>query len=139
MSDLSSLTSAQFKRAAEIKGQIEALSNELATLLGSSSTPAPIPAKRGRPRKVVEVPKSLNAAPTPHKRRKMSAAARAKIAAAQKVRWAKVKGAKVDVVAEPGVKSSAPKNKRKMSAEGRARLIAAQKARWAKFHAEKKA
>ena len=57
--------------------------------------------------------------------RKMSAAARARIGAAQKARWAKVKG-------------QAPRPKRKMSAAGRARIVAAQKARWAKMRAAKK-
>ena len=54
----------------------------------------------------------------------MSTAARRKIAAAQKDRWAKVKSEK------PGQKP-----KRKMSAAGRARIAAAVKARWAKAKA----
>jgi hypothetical protein len=57
-------------------------------------------------------------------RRKMSAAGKARIAAAQRARWAKVKGQ--------------AKPKRKMSAAGRARIVAAQKARWAKIRAAKK-
>ena len=56
-------------------------------------------------------------------RKKMSAAARAKIGAAQKARWAKQKG--IASVARP------TKKKRRMSPEGRARIIAAQKKRWA--------
>lgn len=54
----------------------------------------------------------------------MSAAGRARIAAAQRARWAKVKGIKLV--------PSAPK-KRKMSAAAIARIRAAQKARWAKW------
>ncbi len=67
MSNLLSLTSAQLKRAAAIKDKIARLEKELASLL--DNTPAPV--AKGK--------------------RKMSASARAKIAAAQKARWAKVK------------------------------------------------
>ena len=56
-------------------------------------------------------------------RRKMSAAARARISAAQKARWAKAKG--------PKVVSISPK--RRISAAGLARIRAAQRARWAKI------
>ena len=62
----------------------------------------------------------------------MSAAGRAKIAAAQKARWAKVKNA----AAKPVVK--APAKKRKMSAAAKAKLSAAAKARWAKVKATPK-
>ena len=61
--------------------------------------------------------------------RRLSAAARERIAAAQRARWAKVKKDK-------GVATS-PK-KRKMSAAARKRIVAAQKARWAKARAAKK-
>ena len=62
--------------------------------------------------------------PSP-KRRKTSAKSRAKIAAAQRARWAKVRGnAKV-----------APK--RTMSASSRSKITAAQRARWAKFRKSK--
>jgi hypothetical protein len=68
----------------------------------------------------------------------MSAAGRAKIAAAQKARWAKINAAKG--AAKP-VAKAAPVSKKKgqMSAEGKARIVAAQKARWAKIKAAKKA
>jgi hypothetical protein len=69
------------------------------------------------------------AAATPKKRRKMSAAGRTRIAAAQKARWAKIKGQKM----EP----SQPK-KRKMSAAARRKISLAAKARWAKVRAAKK-
>ena len=58
-------------------------------------------------------------------------AGRAAVAAAQKARWAKIKGAKAKAV-------KPIKKKNKMSAAGRARIAAAQKARWAKIKAEKK-
>ncbi len=60
-------------------------------------------------------------------RRKISAKGRANIAAAQKARWAKVKG-----IAE------VPK-KRIMSAAARRKIAAAQRARWAKVKQGKKA
>jgi len=71
-------------------------------------------------------------APT-RKRKKFSAAARRKMAMAQKARWAKFKGA-------PTASSKAEKPKRKLSAAGRKAIIAALKKRWAlKRAAAKKA
>ena len=64
-------------------------------------------------------------------RRKMSAAGRARIVEAQRLRWAKVKS-------DGQTKSVAPK-KRTMSAAARKRIGAAQRARWAEVKAEKKA
>ena len=104
MSTLLSLTSAQLKQAANIKDQIEALTEELNSLLGSTSSAA-----------------------KPAKRRGMSEAGRARVAAAQRKRWSKIKKAKS--AAKPVVK------KRKMSAEGRAKMAAAAKARRAKAKA----
>ena len=64
-------------------------------------------------------------------RRKMSAKGRARIAAAQRARWAKVKGKrKVVPIAKP---------KRTMSVSARRKIAAAQRARWAKVKREKKA
>jgi hypothetical protein len=62
----------------------------------------------------------------------ISAAGRARIAAAQRARWAKVKakGNKGKVVAMP--------KKRTMSAAARRKIAAAQRARWAKVRAAKK-
>lgn len=71
--DLSSLTTQQLRRAADLKEKIAKLNKELASILGA---PAPVAAKAVK------------------KKSKMSAAGRAKIAAAQKARWAKVKAAK---------------------------------------------
>jgi hypothetical protein len=65
-------------------------------------------------------------------RRKMSAAGRARIVEAQRLRWAKLKGN------SGPAKSVAPK-KRTMSAAARKRIGAAQRARWAKVKAERKA
>jgi hypothetical protein len=103
------LTSKQLRRAASITEQIEKLQNELNKLGGGSTTLA----KTARPK------------------RRMSAAGRARIRAAAKARWAKVKGSKRST-------KPAAKKKSKMSAAGRANIIAAQKARWAKIKAAKK-
>jgi hypothetical protein len=74
MSSIINLSAQQLRRAAAIKEQIQSLENELGRILGSSIKPVAVAA--------------------PKKRRKMSAAGRAKISAAAKLRWAKVKAAK---------------------------------------------
>ena len=63
-------------------------------------------------------------------RRKISAAGRARIAAAQRARWAKLRGTgkqKQNVVTMP--------KKRTMAAAARRKIAAAQRARWAKVKA----
>jgi hypothetical protein len=76
MSTLLSLTSAELKRAAAIKDEIAGLEKEFAAIVG----------KPGAARK---------SAVKPAKRKGgMSAAGRARVAAAQRARWAKVKAAK---------------------------------------------
>jgi hypothetical protein len=70
----------------------------------------------------------------PTHRRKMSAAGRRRIAAAQKARWAKIRGE-----AEPSPSSAtaaAPRRKRKLSAAGRKAISEATKRRWALKRAE---
>jgi hypothetical protein len=105
MSNLLSLTTTQLRHAANLKEKIEALNKELASILGTS-----IPARDKASRKGV-----------------MSAAGRASVAAAQKARWAKIKGSKSA--------AKAPVKKRTMSAAARAKISAAAKARWAKAKA----
>ena len=110
MISLSSLTSNQLKRAASIQEQIESLHHELAGLLGASA------------------PATTNAVATRKTgRKKISAAGIARIKAAQKLRWAKVKAGK----------PSTPKTKktRKMSPAARAKIAAVAKARWAAIKA----
>jgi hypothetical protein len=63
------------------------------------------------------------------KTRTISAAGRTRIAAAQRARWAKIKGQKVVSIS----------SRKAMSPAGRSRIVAAQKARWAKWRAQKKA
>jgi hypothetical protein len=75
---------------------------------------------------------ALNGTGTHRLRKTISAAGRARIAAAQTARWAKIKGQKV-------VSISARKG-RTMSPAARKRIAAAQKTRWAKWRkAQKKA
>ena len=66
-------------RLQEIQAEIAALRREFPALRGAS-------AKSAGPPEAAE--------PAPRKRRKMSRAARAKIAAAQRARWARVRAAK---------------------------------------------
>jgi hypothetical protein len=73
-SPITELSPKQLRRAATLKEKIESLQADLARLLGGSAAPAP--GKPGR-----------------RKRRKMSAEARARIAEAQRRRWAKVRRA----------------------------------------------
>jgi len=61
------------------------------------------------------------AAVATRKKRTISAAGRKRIAAAQRARWARIKGQKVSISARKG---------RKMSLAARKRIVAAQKARW---------
>lgn len=115
---LASLTTTQLRHAADLKEKIEALTKELSALLGVS---APVTVKMSK------------------KKRGMSAAGRAKVAAGQKARWAKV-------VAERDLKQTSRDNKkirhqkpkRKMSAVAKAKISAAAKARWAKIKATAK-
>jgi hypothetical protein len=76
---------------------------------------------------------SPEAAPeAPTRKRKVSAAARRRMAIAQKKRWAATKGK-----AEPPAAKEAPKPKRRISKEGLARIVAATKKRWAAVRAAK--
>lgn len=73
---------------------------------------------------------ALNGTGSKRTGRTISAAGRARIAAAQRARWAKVKGRKV---------VSITTRKRTMSPAARRRIVAAQKARWAKWRKAQKA
>jgi hypothetical protein len=112
MSLVTNLSVQQLRHAADLKEKIAVLERELSQLLGSTAQTA--------------------VAKAPKKKFTMSAAAKAKISAAAKLRWAKVKGAKP--AAKPKAKP-ASKKKGGMSAAGRARISAAAKARWAKAKA----
>ena len=122
MTNLMSLTSAQLHRAAGLKDKISALEKQLAALIGSSVA-------AGNP-----ITKAT-------RKGKMSAAGRARIVAAQKARWAKIKGAKAAPMApaKPGKPVAVARKKFKMSAAAKAKISAAAKARWAKVKGAKKA
>ena len=99
MNSITNLTPGQLRQAANIQEKIQSLQKELGKLLGGEvSTPAQ-PAK------------------APKRKGKLSAAGRAAIRAAQKARWAKIKGR------VPSVKP-AKKAKKKMSAQGLANIRA---------------
>ena len=111
MSNLLSLTSAQLIKAANIKDRIDALTQELNALLGGSAAVKPTKKKTG-----------------------MSAEGRARIAIAQKARWAKNRAAK----AKTAPKAAQPaKKKFAMSAAARLKISNVTKARWAKYRAAK--
>src|SRR6266851_6779218 len=101
-SSLTDLSPKQLRQAADLKERIDSLQHDLAQILGLVA--------------------QANHAPAAPQKRKMSAAARARIAAGARARWARIKG----------TASAAPATqpKRKMSAAGRARLSAMAKARW---------
>ena len=101
---MTNLSVVQLKEAIRIKEQIEELESRLERILGDNSAKASAPVKRGP--------------------RKMSADARARISAAAKARWAKIKG-------KPAAAKPSPKKKGGMTPEGRAKIAAAMKARWA--------
>jgi hypothetical protein len=104
------LSSAQLRRAAEIKEQIDDLQAELSELLSRSLSSS----RLGRPRGS-----------------RMSAAGRAAISAAAKARWAKFR--------TKSSTQSANSSGRKMSPAAKARLSAVAKARWKKAKAAGKA
>jgi hypothetical protein len=128
MNAIINLSPNALRRAANIQERIQTLQEELSELLGSEVT---------SPAAVTEKPK----------RRKVSAAGIARMRAAQKARWAKIKGVapkrklsaqgianiRAGVAKRMAARGKAPK--RKMSAAGKARLSALAKARWAKAKA----
>lgn len=84
------LSVTQLKRAAALKQRIEALNNQLRTILGSSASTASLPKKK----------------------RPMSAAVKKRIAAAQRARWAKIKaGQPARAAARPKKAAAGGKNK----------------------------
>jgi hypothetical protein len=113
------LTPSQLRQAANLVEKIAGLKKQVAQLLGAKATPmAVIPIK---------------------KKGGMSAAGKARISAAAKLRWAKIKAAK----AAPAAKALAPKpvvkvlKKRIISPAARAKMAAAAKAMWAAKKAKK--
>src|SRR5689334_6057789 len=104
-SSFNSLSARDLRRAAEIKEKIDSLQNELVEILASDSVTSN--RRTGR-------------------RRKMTAAARARIAAGARARWAKVREGRSLAVKKP---------KMKRSVTVRARLAAIARERWRKAKA----
>src|SRR5471030_2529952 len=93
------------RKAADLKEKIAGLEKQLAQILGSSTKTA-----------ATKAPKKGG----------MSAAGRARIAKAQKARWAKIHAAKAKPAAKP-----VKKTRKTMSAAAKAKISALMKARWA--------
>ena len=124
MSSITNLSVQQLRQAADLKEEVAALEKELGQLLGSTTQPVAV---------------QPTAAIAPKKRGGMSAAGKARIVAAQKARWAKIKAAKPEAKAVTAIKVAQPaKKKFTMSAAAKAKISAAAKARWAKIKAAKK-
>src|ERR1700757_1235736 len=104
---LSDLSVKQLQKAIKIKPKLEKLQAQLDGILGGGGAGG----ANG------EIPSPVQ------KKRTMSAAGRAAIAAAARERWAKVKGEKAEEPEKNG--------HRKMSAAGRAKIAAAARKRWA--------
>ena len=106
------LTPSKLKRAAAVKERVDRLNTELRAILGSSTASGPAA-----------------------KKRTMSAAAKKRIAATQRARWAKLRRAKSATrSAQPAAKAK----KKAMSQSARAKLSAKLKAYWAAKKAAKK-
>ncbi len=103
--NLATIEIGSLKRAIVIRERIDVLQRELEGIIGTRA--AAVFAGTG-------------------KRHTMSAAGRARVAAAQRARWAKLKGAE---------RSSSTKRRRVMSPAARAKIAAAAKKRWAKAKA----
>lgn len=109
-------------RAVAISEQIQKLETELRSLFGGEGGGGEIPSPFSTSK---PGPKTRGGKKG---KRVVSAASRAKMAAAQKARWAKKNGGTVKPEVNP---KPAAKKKGGMSAEARARLGAIMKARWA--------
>jgi hypothetical protein len=126
---MTDLTLPQLRHAVSIKERIDALEVELNHLFGKSAV--------ARPATRLARATSVSVPTDGRRGRKRSAAVRARMAAAQRARWAnKAKGP----VPSPRGASAAPSKKRKrnFSPEALARISAAAKARWAKVKASGK-
>jgi len=105
---------------AQLRQEAGRIQQAIAALVGLG----PAAPRRGRPPKKSEVVQT-----TEQKRRTMSASARAKIAAAQRARWAKQKGKAAPTKAKAAQKKAS--GRKPMSPAMRKKLSAMMKARWA--------
>lgn len=107
----------QLKRAVQVREQIDLLTQELHQILGNQTLLYSDAGSRN------------NQTAFEGKKRNLTPAARERIAAAQRLRWAKYNSDK------PAKPVSLSRNR--LSPAGRAKVAAAVKARWAKFRALK--
>ena len=107
---------------AQLRDEVSRIEQAIAALVGFGSQPA----RRGPGRPAGS--KNATAAGKP-KRRTMSASARAKIAAAQRARWAKQKGQSAPAKTTTAAKKRG--GRKPMSPAMRKKLSAMMKARWA--------
>jgi hypothetical protein len=106
MSDIQNLRTGELRKILSIKEEIEELQRKLESLVSDGEIPSPFPVEA-------------------LKKRRMSAAGRARISAAAKKRWAALRN-------ESG---SPTKKKRKMSRAARAKIAEAARKRWAQAKA----
>jgi len=104
----------------QLRQEMSRIEQAIAALVGLGSQPA----RRGRPPKVTPGVQAGG-----RKRRTISASTRAKMAAAQRARWAKQKGQAVPKKVAPAQKKTT--GRKPMSAAMRKKLSALMKARWA--------
>jgi len=118
---IANLTPSQLRQAADLIEKIAALEKQLAQLQG------------------VKTPTAAAAKPV-KKKGGISAAGKARISAAAKLRWAKIKAAKAKTAPKAGkpVATKPAKKKFVMSAAAKAKLSALMKARWAAKKSSKK-
>ena len=114
MNSIIGLTPRTLRKAADLQERIEGLQEELKQMLGKVSATAPAP--------TAEFPK---------KRKKLSAATKAKMRASQQARWAGIKGTAPEA-------TPAKKAKKKLSAQGIANIRAGVAKRMAKKAAKAK-
>ena len=114
MNSITDLTPQQLRQAADVQEKIQELQNELNQLLGAASTPS-----------------AATTAPETPGKRHFTAAAKARMAQAQRERWAKIKGT------TPATAPKAPQ-KKPLNDARLAALAKAREARWAKVRAAKK-
>jgi hypothetical protein len=122
MADMNSVVEQLREERSRIQQDLEKLDAALKALEGTAGESEGTRRPVGRPRKTSG-------------KRIMSADARARIAAAQRARWAKQKrtqSGRTSKAKTAGMAKQGGAKKRTMSADARARIAAAQRARWAK-------
>jgi hypothetical protein len=107
----------QLEEAVAVRKQIDQLQNRLNSILGGAS--------------VSSAAAVVTAPSAPRKRGGLSAAGRARIAAAARARWARAKAAQAAPVAKSKGRKSGGKKKGGISPAGRRKLSQMMKARWA--------